>query len=125
MQALFIRVLFRVAFRWRHNLPYMTLLTKTNDNRQFGSFSTKSVCYTRSAPKIGGKYIEFDETFTVHHSRNFHQMTCRRRHGQRRKDSRMCSIEIFDNEHAVDNKLQSKRIAIGCRIYYCGHSVKK
>ena len=41
--------------------------------------------------------------------------------GQRRRiaiDSRRCSIEIFDNEQAVNIKLQSKRIAMGCRIYY-------
>ena len=52
---------------------------------------------------------------------NFHRTACRRRRrrGQRRIaiDSRTCSIEIFDNEQALDIKLQSKRIAIGCRIY--------
>ena len=43
---------------------------------------------------------------------------CRRRQrcGQRRiaVDSRTCSFEIFDNEQAVDIKLQSKRIDIDC-----------
>ena len=59
---------------------------------------------------------------------NFHRRTRRCRSGQCRNDSRTCSIEIFDNEHAVDIylQLQSKRIAIGCRIYYyCSPSVKK
>ena len=73
-----------------------------------------------------GKYIEFDETCQQSRSYqnvmiNFHRTACRRRRrrGQRRIaiDSRTCSIEIFDNEQAVDIKLQTKRIAIGCRIY--------
>ena len=81
------------------------------------------LCYARNVSKIG-KYIEFDET--CHQSRsyqnvmiNFRRTACRRRCGQRciAIDSRTCSFEIFDNEQAVDIKLRSKRIAIGCRIY--------
>ena len=51
---------------------------------------------------------------------NFHRTACQRRWRRGRRiaiDSRTCSFEIFDNEQAVDIKLQSKRIAIDCRIY--------
>ena len=40
-------------------------------HRQFGSSSTKSVCYARSAPKIEGKYIEFAETCQLTHCPSF------------------------------------------------------
>ena len=62
------------------------------------------------APQIlQGKYIEFDKTshrppFKKYQNVmiNFHRRTRRRRRGQHFNDSRMCSIETFDNEQAVD-----------------------
>ena len=49
---------------------------------------------------------------------NFQRTACRCRRQRRiAVDSRTYSFEIFDNEQAVDIKLQLKRIAIDCRIY--------
>ena len=54
----------------------------------------------------GGNTSNLPKHATFHHSRNyqnvminFHRRT--RRRGQRRNDSRTCSIKIFDNEQAV------------------------
>ena len=42
-----------------------------NVHRQFGSFSTNSVCNARSAPKIGGNTSNLPKHVTLHHSRNY------------------------------------------------------
>ena len=80
------------AVWWRHRLLYTTPSTKTNDNMSQRSspiwqfFLTKSVSYTRSAPKTAGEHLEFDETSHCPSFKklssmmiNFHQRTRRRR----------------------------------------------
>ena len=63
----------------------------------------------KAPQRLRGKYIEFDETSHCPPIKkyqnvmiNFHRRTRRRHRGQRRNDSRTCSIEIFNNEQAVD-----------------------
>ena len=68
----------------------------------------------KAPQRLRGKYMEFDETSHCPPFKkcqnvmiNFHRRTRRRHRGQRRNpnDSRTCSIEIFDNEQAVDGHL--------------------
>jgi hypothetical protein len=68
-------------------------------------FQQRVSAMPKAPQRLRGKYIDLTKQVTVHHSRNyqdmiinFHQRTRRRRCGQRRNDSRTCSIETFDNE---------------------------
>ena len=96
-------------------------------------FQQRVSAMPKAPQRLRGKYIEFEATSHCtpfkkcqNEKINFHRRTRRHRRGQRRNDSRTCSIEIFDkvNEQAVDILLQLKRIAIGCRIYFCGLGVR-
>ena len=63
----------------------------------------------KASQRLRGKYIEFDETSHCPPLKkyqnvmiNFPRRKRRRHRGQHRNDSKMCFIEIFDNEQAVD-----------------------
>ena len=103
------------AVWWRHRLPYTTPSTKTNDKSQRSSliwqFSNKECLLRQKRPKdCRGNTSNLTKQVTVHHSRNinvminFHRGTRPRLRGLRRNanDPRTCSIEIFNNEQAVD-----------------------
>ena len=69
------------------------------------AFFQQKVSAMPEAPQNG---LNLTKHVTVHHSRNyqnvminFHRRTRRRRRGQRRNDSRTCSIEILDSGHLV------------------------
>ena len=113
MQALLIRVpfggailLFGGATVCRIRLPQPL----NQDERQrvatfianLAVFQQRVSAMPKAPQRLRGKYIEFDETSHCQLSSKDTSTTRRRRRGQRRNDSRTCSIEIFANEQAVD-----------------------